>query len=82
MQHLEQLFLLLPDLPHIYSEWKQLVVSYNTSQWLKTSSERVADAEARAQQEANARQTAEARAENAEAELAKALAEIERLQAR
>ncbi len=53
----------------------------NTAQWLQTPSEEVKkvralveNAEARAQQEANARQ-------NAEAELAKALAEIERLSA-
>jgi Uma2 family endonuclease len=53
----------------------------NTLQWLQTPSEEVKEvrtraknAEARAQQEANARQ-------NAEAELAKALAEIERLRA-
>ena len=45
-----------------------------TSQWLQTPSERAEDAEARAQLETNARQ-------NAEAELAKALAEIERLRA-
>lgn len=31
LQHLEQLFPLLPDSPDIYSEWKQLVVSYNVS---------------------------------------------------
>ncbi len=53
----------------------------NTSQWLQTPSEEVKEvraraenAEARAQQEANARQ-------NVEAELAKALAEVERLRA-
>lgn len=46
----------------------------DTSQWLQTPSERAEDAEARAQLETNARQ-------NAEAELAKALAEIERLRA-
>ena len=31
LHHLEQLFPLLPDSPDIYSEWKQLVVSYNVS---------------------------------------------------
>ena len=46
----------------------------NTLQWLQTPSKRAETAEARAQQEANARQIAEA-------ELAKALAEIERLRA-
>ncbi len=46
----------------------------DTSQWLQTPSERAEDAEARAQLETNARQ-------NAEAELAEALAEIERLRA-
>ena len=65
-----------------------------TSQWLQTPPERAENAEARAQQEAEARQNAEARAENAEAraqqetdarqnveaELAKVLAELERLQ--
>ena len=45
-----------------------------TSQWLQTPQERAKSAEARAQQEANARK-------NAEAELEKALAEIERLRA-
>ena len=45
-----------------------------TSQWLQTPQERAKSAEARAQQEANARK-------NAEAELEKALAEIERLHA-
>ena len=43
-----------------------------TSQWLQTPQERATNAEARAQQETNARR-------NAEAELEKALAEIERL---
>ena len=43
-----------------------------TEQWLKPPSERVENAEERAQQEANARQ-------NAEAQLAQALAELERL---
>lgn len=46
----------------------------DTSQWLQTPSERAEDAEARAQLETNARH-------NAEAELAEALAEIERLRA-
>ena len=46
----------------------------DTSQWLQTPSERAEDAEARAQLATNACQ-------NAEAELAKALAEIERLRA-
>ena len=45
-----------------------------TSQWLQTPQERAKTAEARAQQEVNARK-------NAEAELEKALAEIERLRA-
>ena len=45
-----------------------------TSQWLQTPQERAKTAEARAQQEVNARK-------NAEAELEKALAEIERLHA-
>ena len=45
-----------------------------TSQWLQTPHERAKTAEARAQQEVNARK-------NAEAELEKALAEIERLRA-
>lgn len=31
LQHLEQLFSLLPDSPDIYSDWKQLVVRYNVS---------------------------------------------------
>ncbi len=60
----------------------------NNSQWLQTPPERAETAEARAetaearaQQEAFARQTAEARAENAEVALARALAELERLQA-
>ena len=52
----------------------------NTSQWLQTPPERVEAAEARAQQESTARKIAEARAENAEAALAEALAELERLQ--
>ena len=46
----------------------------STSQWLQTPQERAKTAEARAQQEVNARK-------NAEAELEKALAEIERLRA-
>ena len=60
----------------------------NILQWLQTPSKRAETAEARALQEANARQTAEARAlqeadarQTAEAELARALAEIERLRA-
>ena len=53
----------------------------NTSQWLQTPSERAENAETRAKQEINARHNAETRAENAEAELAKALKEIGRLRA-
>jgi hypothetical protein len=65
----------------------------DTSEWLQTPPERADSAEARAQQEADARQNAEARADsaearaqqeadtrqNTEAELAKVLAELERL---
>ena len=31
LQHLERIFPLLSDAPDIYTEWKQLVVSYNVS---------------------------------------------------
>ena len=59
-----------------------------TSEWLKTPPERVELAEERAElaeeraeQEFTARQHAEKRVENAEAALAKALEELERLKA-
>lgn len=49
------------------------------SNWLKSRSERVEDAEARVKEESTARQVAEKRADNAEVALAEALAEIKRL---
>ena len=55
------------------------------NEWVQTRAEqeaaRAENAEARAEQESIARENAETRAENAEAKLAKALAEIERLRA-
>ena len=53
-----------------------------TREWLQSAPDRAEHTEFRARQEADARQNAEARAQNAEAELAQALAEIQRLRAR
>ncbi len=53
----------------------------NAEQRAENAESRAENAESRAQQEADARQNAEARAQNAEAELAQALAELQRRRA-